>query len=192
MADEGRYAVYFAPEKEHPLHGFGSRWLGRDAVAGTDLPQGEIAGVTASRLREITKSARHYGFHATLKAPFVAADGLDGSAIVARVQAFAGARTAFEAAIDFKPLGGFLALGLPVPCAEMQALAEACVTELADLHAPMSEADIARRRKSGLSDHQDALMLKWGYPYVLDEFRFHMTLSGRLSRGRSGRRSSPR
>ena len=49
------------------------------------------------------------------------------------------------------------------------------------LRAPLNETDIARRRKSTLSERQDAQMLKWGYPYVFQDFHFHMTLSGRIS-----------
>ncbi|RYF67274.1 MAG: DUF1045 domain-containing protein, partial [Comamonadaceae bacterium] len=32
-----------------------------------------------------------------------------------------------------------------------------------------------------LSARQDELMQLWGYPFVLEEFRFHMTITGRLS-----------
>ncbi len=183
MADGGRFAVYFAPEADHALHPFGSRWVGRDALTDTRLEQPLIPGLAPDRFAEITKSARQYGFHATLKAPFVAADGIGETGIVDAVTAFANERSPFSAPMRLKPLGGFLALGLAASSLDMQALAEGCVTDLAVLHAPLSEADIARRRKSGLTDHQDALMLKWGYPYVLDEFRFHMTLSGRLPEG---------
>jgi hypothetical protein len=32
-----------------------------------------------------------------------------------------------------------------------------------------------------LSERQRALLIEWGYPYVFDEFRFHMTLSSSLA-----------
>ncbi len=38
----------------------------------------------------------------------------------------------------------------------------------------------ARRRLAGLTPRQDELLLAWGYPYVFDEFRFHMTLTTRV------------
>ena len=34
--------------------------------------------------------------------------------------------------------------------------------------------------KSGLTDRQEALLTQWGYPYVMEEFRFHITLTGAL------------
>ena len=45
---------------------------------------------------------------------------------------------------------------------------------------PAEASELARRRSAGLSERQDALLVRFGYPYVLDEFRFHMTLTERL------------
>jgi len=43
-----------------------------------------------------------------------------------------------------------------------------------------SAAELARRRAAGLTQRQDTLLLRWGYPYVMEEFRFHLTLTGKL------------
>ena len=59
-------------------------------------------------------------------------------------------------------------------------MAGACVRDLDEFRAPAGEAELARRRKAGLSARQEALLTQWGYPYVFEEFRFHLTLSGRL------------
>src|SRR5262249_46661964 len=47
--------------------------------------------------------------------------------------------------------------------------------------APPDAAELAKRRAAGLTPAQDALLERWGYPYVFDEFRFHMTLTRRLN-----------
>ena len=36
-------------------------------------------------------------------------------------------------------------------------------------------------RQNQLDANQERLLSTWGYPYVLDEFRFHMTLTGPIS-----------
>jgi len=41
-------------------------------------------------------------------------------------------------------------------------------------------AELARRRTLRLTAEQDAMLARWGYPYVLEDFRFHMTLTGSL------------
>ena len=46
--------------------------------------------------------------------------------------------------------------------------------------APLSDADKARRLKSPLTPAQHAYLEAYGYPYVGDAFRFHMTLTGSL------------
>jgi hypothetical protein len=62
----------------------------------------------------------------------------------------------------------------------LQRVAAACVSALDDFRAPASNAELARRRASGLTARQDALLVQWGSPYVMEEFRFHLTLSGQL------------
>ena len=41
---------------------------------------------------------------------------------------------------------------------------------------------MARRLRSPLSPQQRELLVRYGYPYVHEEFRFHMTLTGRVPR----------
>ncbi|MEM9360703.1 MAG: DUF1045 domain-containing protein, partial [Pseudomonadota bacterium] len=59
-------------------------------------------------------------------------------------------------------------------------LAAACVQKFEPFRALLSPADRDRRLKSPLTDKQIENLDAWGYPYVFDEFRFHMTLTGRL------------
>ena len=77
-------------------------------------------------------------------------------------------------------LGSFLALTPTMPEAELSAFAGLCVRAFEPFRAPLSDTDIERRRKSGLTPKQDGYLTGWGYPYIFDEFRFHMTLSNKL------------
>ena len=45
------------------------------------------------------------------------------------------------------------------------------------------DGEVAKRRAAGLSPEQDTNLVEWGYPYVLDQFRFHITLTGKLPKG---------
>jgi len=75
-------------------------------------------------------------------------------------------------------LGRFLALCPLEPSPALSALAADCVRAFDRFRAPPSAAELARRRQAGLSPRQEALLREWGYPYLFDEFRFHMTLTG--------------
>jgi hypothetical protein len=83
-------------------------------------------------------------------------------------------------AIEVRRLGGFIAVVPTEPSAALADLAAATVKALDPFRAAPSEAELARRRKARLSDRQEVLLKKWGYPYVMEEFRFHLTLTGRL------------
>jgi len=172
-----RLALYWAPEPDDPLHAAGSSWLGRDATTGAPLPQPALPGLD---IAEITADARGYGLHATLKPPFRLRHGY-GAAREA-----AAALAARIAPFDLPPLiladlDGFLALREAAPCPALSALADACVEALDPHRAPPTAAEIARRRPERLSARQRAHLERWGYPYVFEEWRFHLTLTRRLA-----------
>ncbi len=174
-----RCAIYFAPAPGSALEAFGCGWLGR-ALDGADLPQPPVAGIAPARLAEITRSPRHYGFHGTLKAPFALADGTTPDALDAAASAFARERAPFEVTLRPGSLGGFLALLPAARSPALDRLAADCALAFEIHRAPLGDAEIARRRAAGLTPRQDAYLMRYGYPYVLDEFRFHMTLTERL------------
>jgi len=181
MSEGRRFAVYYAPAPGSALHAFGSCWLGRDAATGATLPQPVVPGGEPDRLARLTAAPRGYGFHATLKPPFRLAAGRTEAELRAAVASFAAPRRPFRIRLELKPLGGFLALMLAEPSPEMQQLGDACVMDLDAFRAPPSAAERAKRMQAGLTPRQVELLDRWGYPYVLDQFRFHMTLTERLS-----------
>ena len=79
-----------------------------------------------------------------------------------------------------RELGSFVALVPQTPRPLLNGLAEACVRELDRFRAPMSKLERERRMMPGLSDRQIVNLARWGYPYVCEDFRFHMTLTGAL------------
>lgn len=177
-----RYAIYLAPPADSALWRFGCSWLGRDPETGEDLPQPAVAGLTPERLRAITASPRRYGFHATLKPPMRLAEGTSLEALIEALGAFARDRRPFTAPpVVPRSLGGFLAFVPSAPAPDLNALADDCVRAFDRFRMPPSPAELARRLAAGLTARQQALLREWGYPYVLDEFRFHLTLTGRLA-----------
>lgn len=173
-----RYAIYYAPAAESALWRKASAWLGRDAYAGRDLTRPTLAALDGLDLDALTADPRGYGFHATLKAPFELADGLAERELLDFAERFAAERTPFEAVIAPAALGRFLAFREQQPSAGIDALHGDCVRDFDPFRAPLDEHDLARRRKAPLSAEQDARLVAWGYPYVFEDFRFHMTLTG--------------
>jgi putative phosphonate metabolism protein len=177
-----RYAIYFAPAAGSDLARFGDRWLGRDAQTGEAVPQPELDGLDADRLRALTEAPRHYGFHGTLKPPFHLANGCDVDDLRRAMAGFAARQAAFEiAALQLREIGDFLALVPAAPAPALSSLADACVTEFDAYRAAPDAAELAKRHAAGLTPRQAELLARWGYPYVLDEFRFHLTLTGPIA-----------
>ena len=170
-----RFAVYYVPP-EGPLADFGAKWLGWDVVTGR-----EVLGFDVPGLHDITMTPRKYGFHGTLKPPFRLKEGQTPEVLERAVSDVAGTLSpAVFDGLKLTQLGRFLALTPFGPLDGLQRIAEACVRDLDGFRAPASEAELASRRKAGLSPRQETLLAQWGYPYVFEEFRFHMTLSGGL------------
>jgi putative phosphonate metabolism protein len=174
-----RAALYFAPPAEHPLSRAAAGWLGRDAWSGVALPRGPVPGFDPAEIERLTAEPRRYGFHATLKAPFRLGDGDNLADLRAAVVAFGHAAAAVTIpALRLERIGPFFALTPVDVVPDLQDLAAAVVRDFEPFRAPLTSAEIARRRPERLTERQRAYLDAWGYPYVFDEFRFHMTLTG--------------
>ncbi len=178
---EARYAIYFAPDNGSTLDRIGSEILGRHASGPDELTQPRLPGIAPERFRELTASPRRYGLHATLKPPFFLADQREESALLENVGHIATRMRAFDLpGLELAELGSFFALTLTAPCPELEDLARICVTVPDPFRRPPSPEELARRRAKGLTPNQERLLTLWGYPYVLEEMRFHLTLTGSI------------
>jgi putative phosphonate metabolism protein len=169
-----RAAIYYAPAPDDALTIAAAAWLGRNPETGALHRQPDLPGI-----REITADAALYGFHATLKPPM----RLNGhwSDFLAAARALAARLKPFHLPeLAVADLHGFLALRETVPCPPLRALADACVAELDPFRVPPDADELSKRRGAGLSPHHEALLQRWGYPYVFETWQFHMTLTRRL------------
>ncbi|GAB5445499.1 DUF1045 domain-containing protein [Gymnodinialimonas sp.] len=172
-----RYGVYVVPEGA--LFAAGSAWLGWDSAAGGAVAQPLVADLPEDA-EALTATPRKYGLHGTIKPPFFLADGTEAAELDAAVRAFCAPRAPVVIpALQVTPMSGFVALAPSEPSDALAELAGSAVAALDGFRAPPSAAELARRRKAGLTDVQEALLQRWGYPYVMQAFRFHMTLTGR-------------
>jgi len=181
-----RYAIYFLPNPATGLWTFGCSVLGYDAVTQHCVPFPDHPIFREEGALEISSEPRRYGFHATLKAPFALSYGQTEEDLATALSRFASSRPRFTLPkLHIDRLGSFLALVPARPIADLDDLASACVMAFEPFRAPVSDDDRSRRLKSPLTPRQIELLDRWGYPYVLDEFRFHMTLTGTLDKPRA-------
>jgi putative phosphonate metabolism protein len=177
MGPDARVAIYYAPRHDDQLSVDASSWLGRDPGSHATLPQPTIPNIA-----EVTAEPALYGFHATLKPPMRLATSYHWNDLLAAARSLADRIAPFDLpALSVQDLFGFLALRETKPSTSLQALADACVEQLDRFRAPATEAELARRRRAKLTPEQDAMLVRWGYPYVFDTWFFHLTLTRRLS-----------
>jgi len=178
MMTDPRYAIYFVPASDTALYRFGAAALGYDCFTGADIATLDALPVDAGAWRELTREPRRYGFHATLKAPFRLAAGRTEAELI-------GEFVEFSATIDSAPaiepavclLQHFVAIVPMTVGAGLDRLA-------ASFRAPLTSADRSRRLAAHLTARQVGHVERWGYPYVFEDFRFHMTLTSALSADR--------
>lgn len=170
-----RYAIYFTPPPGDALTKAAEAWLGRSAFTDTSWP------VPADR-ETLIGSPRRYGFHGTLKAPFRLAEGRSEAELLVAFRSWAAARSGFLGPrLVIGEIDGFFALIPELPHMLLHQLARDAVRDFEAFRAPLSQDDMARRNPTRLSANQRARLATYGYPYVLDEFRFHMTLTERVA-----------
>lgn len=179
MSEFVRFAIYYLPGDDR-LADFGAGWLGWDVRRGTARAHPQINGLPLS-VSDITKTPRRYGFHATLKPPFHLAENETLQTLQGTVGRLCKTLPPVTCqGLSLSNIGGFLALVVTGETATLASVAARIVTDLDGFRAPATTAEISRRRATGLTPQQDAHLVRWGYPYVLQEFRFHLTLSGKL------------
>ena len=174
-----RAAVYFAPPADHPLSRLAAAWLGRDAWTGARLDRGPVSEFDEATLDALTAEPRRYGFHATLKPPFRLAEGHRLSALRAALHGCCRYSPPVTiAALRLDQIGPFFALVPEGDPGRLNGLSELVISVLDPFRAPPTPEEVARRRPERLTARQLKHLTRWGYPYVFDEFRFHMTLTG--------------
>lgn len=177
-----RYAVYYAP-RAGDFANATAAWLGRNCETGLALPQPAFEGLSDT-LFSLTTKPRKYGFHGTLRAPFRPADAQDSVSIAAAVAAIAAhlspARcdglevgNPYGFGVAFKPIGDET---------EILTLAASVVERTDHLRAQLTPEEIAQReRNENLNSRQQKYLHRWGYPMVMEELSFQLTLSNRVN-----------
>lgn len=174
-----RYAIYFAPPADDRLSLMAAHWLGRDAFTGGALAWPEGPVFTPEQQLALTAEPRRYGFHGTLKAPFALAPRRSEAELIAAFDEFAAEIESFVVPeIALHQLGPFFALVAKEDCPPLRELAAQAVRRFEPFRARLSEADIARRNPERLTERQRGYLAAWGYPYVFEEFQFHLSLTG--------------
>ncbi|MFK7962388.1 MAG: DUF1045 domain-containing protein, partial [Burkholderiaceae bacterium] len=179
-----RIAAYFAPATSHPLWTAGVQWLEYDAAEHVESGRAALPMASSPVNADLTQTASRYGFHATLKPPLALTEGSTpdnfyeaARSLVANIPAFQMPR------LSVQILDGFLALRPasqtdPATVA-LNALAETLVRGL-DVFRSAEDDRQLEKRGARLSTKQTAMLEQWGYPFVMETWRFHMTLSRRL------------
>lgn len=176
-----RYAIYFTPSSTDALLKIAHNWLGRNAFTGEPVRRPVIKGLAVEELDKITVSARRYGFHATIKAPFHLAQNYNEDDLLRDLMHFSlSIKPITLPRLQIAEIGSCFALMLKEPVPGLQQMANDTVVALDKFRAPLSEQDFSRRNPQALTSAQLRNLQQWGYPYVFDEFRFHMTLTDKI------------
>jgi putative phosphonate metabolism protein len=177
-----RYAIYYAPPQDSPLWLQGSRWLGWDAISGHPLPQPRFRDIDADNLAELTRTPARYGFHATLMAPFRLKTLRSAAELEAAVDEFAARQQPIALpSLILAQLDHCFCLRPARHVPALQSLSSMCTREFDRFRAPLHPSELARRKAAQLSGQEKKNLELWGYPYVFEQFRFHFTLTTRVT-----------
>jgi putative phosphonate metabolism protein len=185
--DEPRYAIYFLPPADTALYRFGAGFLGYDCYSGERLRHPQDIALTASEWAQLKHEPRKYGFHATLKAPFHLLPPFAEADLTAELERFAAIpRTLPAIQPVIRPLARFIAVVAAEPSIALDRLAADGVMAFDRFRRPLTSHEREQRLGAGLSERQIENLDRWGYPYVFEAFRFHLTLTGPIEAERRG------
>lgn len=179
--DAPRYAIYYAPEPGSALDTFGQTWLGHNGRDALTKAIGAASKVSLDRIAEFTDSPRRYGFHGTFKPPFELNPANRPEGLIEAASVFARSRSPIELPpLELAVIGKFIALTPIAESAALEKLAAACVRAFEGFRTPLSKQQEDDYKLNKLTVHQEQMLEHWGYPYVMEEFRFHISLTDRI------------
>lgn len=176
-----RYAIYYAPEPGSALDTFGQTWLGHRGPEALSTAVGSAGPISPQRIAQLTESPRRYGFHGTLKPPFELNPASTREGLIAATRVFARSRSPIDLPpLELAVIGKFIALTPIAESAALEKLAAACVRAFEGYRTPLSKDQEEDYKLNKLTVHQEQMLEHWGYPYVMEEFRFHISLTDRI------------
>ena len=177
--DEPRYAIYFVPPAASGLYRFGAGFLGYDCYTGENLRHPQGIALSGPEWAQLTREPRKYGFHATLKAPFHLLPPFTEADLTAELERFAAIpRTLPAIEPVIRSLAQFIAVVAAEPSMALDRLAADGVMAFDRFRRSLTSHEREQRLNAGLSERQIENLDRWGYPYVFEDFRFHLTLTG--------------
>lgn len=169
-----RIALYWTPKHSTPLARAAADWLKEEV---------KIPCVTSEEAGRLVAAPNHYGFHATIKPPFKLRSRYVLEDVEREVALFVSEKQNkpfLLPCLEVARIGTFFCLRPKGESGQLKDFSAATVKRFDCFRKPAEEDEITRRRATGLTVHQDKLLLEWGYPFVLDQFRFHLTLTGNV------------
>jgi hypothetical protein len=172
-----RYAIYYAPELGSPLDAFGRTWFDEKTNGNAKA----IANLNPKRLAELSETSRKYGFHGTLKPPFGLNPSSSIESLLSAARVFARSLSPIEIPpLELAIIGKFIALTPTTQSAALEKLSAACVRAFEAYRLPLSDEQLENYKQNKLTVHQEQMLEHWGYPYVMEEFRFHISVTDRI------------
>ncbi len=177
-----RLAIYYTPRPYSEIALTASIWLGRDVYGKKSSEPVVVDGFLATRRLELVSAPCHYGFHATIKPPFQLLEQKSVQYLKRRLHQFADGWHSFVLPpLEVSFMHDFFCLRPSGSCPLLAKLAADAMHFFDDYAKPLSKSEFERRRQTALSPRQELLLQTWGYPYVFEEFRFHLTLTGKVT-----------
>ena len=177
-----RYAIYYVPSENSELDLFGKCWLGWDPYKGVETTKSDLSKLPSfKKFSSLVLTPKQYGFHGTIKAPFKLKNEYTYNDLENKVREISKQIHSFYFdQLIIKKLGNFIGL-IPTNNLKVNAVSNKFVEELDYLRDELSESEIKKRKPHKLTSNQKQMLFKWGYPYVFDEFKFHLTLTSKLN-----------
>jgi hypothetical protein len=176
-----RFALYFIPGPGNLLN-LATSWLGYDIITGRAAKRPQTLMDLVPNIDKLTAIPSRYGLHATLKAPFSLAIGNMPVHLRDAVQDFCKTRQPLALpGLALKEMNSFVCLVPMEDTDKLTRLAESVVREFDRFRAPLGENERQRRMAKNLTAPEQLHLDQWGYPYVMENFRFHISLTGPLA-----------
>lgn len=178
-----RYYVGYAPHPNSKLWKFTAAWLGYDCARDSTPKTVLTLGLPKKIHQEAVSSALRIGFSCIFYPPFKLRNEVDIKELVLHSQTFCHTLSPVKTgALKVQSNGGQIIIAPISTDQKVINLASECVLFYDNFRLKDPPIPINNQLHKALSQRQRDYLVKWGNPYVFEEFSFSMPLTGRIAK----------
>lgn len=182
-----RYIISFAPKSTSMFWKLGALWFGYDASRNAYTKNTLVPGMPKEHHDAAVTTARRSGFNIILTGPFQLTAGMPEELLKTTISLYCQSLSTLQTGpLSIIETAHKLSISAQEISPQVQKLADDIVLEFNAFRLPANPLPEDSPIRAALTPGQLKNLIEWGQPYIFEELKFQIPLTGRLPEKMSG------